>query len=290
MKKTLEAFIDPVNIPKKYGGQLEFEFGDFPVLDPALSKIVEWEEGKEDFPHGPLFWVNESKGIKWEDGKGGEKIKAIAAGSIGEKQRHEEVCTVTRVLEPTAEALSTGLTEGEGLRATRPELLSVPTATNSINENMGTPIETYTSRTPVIPGETTPSSDSSIESSDVNVKVNDHEQLAVQDGKVIPATRPEPVNFVTASEGIQTLSLSEKSLSEQPGNLFNGTPTEQPQTDNANKQDPHIDAPPPAPAPVSASVEPGIRRASTVASSTAPHGLKEKLKEKVEIVKEKIKP
>ena len=89
MKQTLESFIDPINIPKKYGGGLDFEFGQMPILDPALSKVLKWEGDYQDFPKGPMYWTNVGK----------DAIEALAVGSSEEKQRTEKVCKVTRELE-----------------------------------------------------------------------------------------------------------------------------------------------------------------------------------------------
>lgn len=87
VKKTLESFIDPANIPKKYGGQLEFQFGDMPVLDPHLEGVLKWEGERKDFPMGPMYWTDR-----------GKEIEAVAVGSteVG-KERREDVCKVTKV-------------------------------------------------------------------------------------------------------------------------------------------------------------------------------------------------
>ncbi|KAL1842335.1 hypothetical protein VTJ49DRAFT_5503 [Mycothermus thermophilus] len=85
VKSTLEAFIEPRNIPKAYGGELDFEFFDRPNLDPKIREAVSWENGFTDFPEGPAYWVPE------EDGK---RMVCLAVGSKGGKQRRERVCTV----------------------------------------------------------------------------------------------------------------------------------------------------------------------------------------------------
>ncbi|PGH04291.1 hypothetical protein AJ79_07138 [Helicocarpus griseus UAMH5409] len=55
VKPTLSTFMDPCNIPKQYGGELEWEWGDMPSLDEpakevasALSQIG--ERGDKDIP------------------------------------------------------------------------------------------------------------------------------------------------------------------------------------------------------------------------------------------------
>jgi len=124
MKITLESFIDPVNIPKKYGGTLDFEFGQMPDLDPALLKVLEWEGEFKDFPKGPMYWTK--TGEK-------QKIEALAVGSVEEKQRKEKVCKVTQELapEPPAPTAVNGHVESPKLEMPPPglpkELLEAPT-------------------------------------------------------------------------------------------------------------------------------------------------------------------
>ncbi|TQS32408.1 hypothetical protein Golomagni_07274, partial [Golovinomyces magnicellulatus] len=56
VKPVLESFIEPKNIPKKYGGELDFEFGSLPISDPAWEGSVQWDNGHTSFPSGPLLW------------------------------------------------------------------------------------------------------------------------------------------------------------------------------------------------------------------------------------------
>ena len=206
MKRSLESFIDPANIPKKYGGQLEFEFGDFPKLDPALQSVLQWEGDSKDFPHGPMYWVDKSK-----KGEEGSVIEALAVGSVGEKERREVVCTVRRTLPEiqnkdevtnghaaaNLEVLTTQL---------RPELLRAPTETEA-------------------PSEPAPTQNDSSASS----------KAEVQEGELVPASGPEPVTFATAHEGVQSLSLNEKS-----GNEMKGFATGPRETIAANRLDPNL--------------------------------------------------
>ena len=47
----LRKFIDNENIPKAYGGQLEFKFEDEPNLDQAAKDVI------GEVPKGPvIFW------------------------------------------------------------------------------------------------------------------------------------------------------------------------------------------------------------------------------------------
>ncbi|KAL3420018.1 CRAL/TRIO domain-containing protein [Phlyctema vagabunda] len=245
-KKTLESFIDPANIPKKYGGQLEFEFGDMPVLDAAaFGENIKWNGDLKDFPHGPMYWINK-KGEKVEgmEVEEEETIQAIAAGTTESgTQRSQEVCTLRRnVLTKTAttQGQNGTATEPAPTSVLRPDLLSAPT------EVEGVPTANVTSE-PSVEASTTPSvpapaivqpEESAKQAETAAAPVYDSEKMEVHDGELVPASRPEPVSFVTASEGIKTLSLDEKKPDVPPLPAMNGT--------TAN---PHASAPAPAPAP-----------------------------------------
>ena len=85
VKSTLEEFIEPRNIPKLYGGELEFEFFDRPNLDGNINERVMWENGHTAFPEGPAYWVPV---------EGGKKLACMAVGSKGGVLRRETVCTI----------------------------------------------------------------------------------------------------------------------------------------------------------------------------------------------------
>lgn len=85
MRPTLEKFIDPANIPAKYGGQLPYEFGMAPIFDNTLKQQLEWTvPGIDTFPQGPMMWTN---------GEGQDQV-AVAVGSINGQQRREPVATL----------------------------------------------------------------------------------------------------------------------------------------------------------------------------------------------------
>jgi hypothetical protein len=86
---TLSQYIDPENIPKKYGGQLDFEWGDMPHLEPEIDAAIKWEnpatqKGKNTFPIGP---------IKWEHGEDGS-MTAVAVGTENGKPRRKTIFTI----------------------------------------------------------------------------------------------------------------------------------------------------------------------------------------------------
>jgi len=180
MKKTLESFIDPANIPKKYGGELEFEFGDQPKFDPALKDVLTWKGDFTAFPEGPLYWVNT---------KDNEAIEAIAVGSINGEERQEQVCSVKKTLkEPFNDTPNGHVTSVAGV--THEKYLNVPTGPTGAPSIADTETET----------------------------INTDPALAVQEGELVPASRPEPVTFVTATENL--------TLNEKAGTISNGTSPE----------------------------------------------------------------
>jgi len=89
---TLSSYIDPANIPKMYGGELEFNFGMMPIPDKAIKERVTWTSATGDtqsvggeevqtFPIGPLKWVKHESGDK----------VALAVGSVEGKERKENI-------------------------------------------------------------------------------------------------------------------------------------------------------------------------------------------------------
>ena len=85
---TLSQFIEVENIPKKYGGLLNFESGDMPNLDPDLRECLTISPGKDTeryFLTAPVRWI--------DAGDDGEMI-AVGVGSIDGKQRQEHVATL----------------------------------------------------------------------------------------------------------------------------------------------------------------------------------------------------
>lgn len=98
VQKTLTSFIDPANIPKKYGGELDFTFGDMPIPDPAWKDVIKWEGDFTDFPGGPLYWIHGDD----------DKMQALAVGSTPDQhQRKQGVCIVTKVPVPEEEDKAT---------------------------------------------------------------------------------------------------------------------------------------------------------------------------------------
>ncbi len=87
VQPTLEAFIDPRNIPTQYGGELDFKWGSMPNLDPAIRDAAEWEDGYTAFPKGPVLW---------REIDGGRRLECIAVGTENQVDRLVTVCTLLR--------------------------------------------------------------------------------------------------------------------------------------------------------------------------------------------------
>ncbi|KAM0274268.1 hypothetical protein ACHAQH_008027 [Verticillium albo-atrum] len=87
VKPTLEAFIDPANIPTKYGGQLEFKFGDMPLNDPSWEGNVKWENGHAGFQSGPMVW---------RDSADGTRVECVGLGASEGTLRNEVICSVAK--------------------------------------------------------------------------------------------------------------------------------------------------------------------------------------------------
>jgi hypothetical protein len=86
--KVLSEHIDPDNIPKKYGGNHDYSFGDLPNLHPQ-SGVLEgwtWEDGHTALPIGPMRWV---------EGDDGEMV-ALAVGSHEGEKRQRVVGRLNR--------------------------------------------------------------------------------------------------------------------------------------------------------------------------------------------------
>ncbi|KAI7782592.1 sec14 cytosolic factor [Diaporthe eres] len=85
---VLTSFIDPANIPKQYGGTLDFAWGQAPNLDPVIRDAADWEgeaKGNPAFPKGPVYW---------RPIDGGKRVECVAVGSVDKVERRVRVCTL----------------------------------------------------------------------------------------------------------------------------------------------------------------------------------------------------
>ena len=86
MKETLSKFVDLENVPKKYGGTLDWQFGDMPHLDPVIVSSLRWDvqvkdRGHLSLPKGPIKWQYDSKG----------DLVMTAIGSDSGKHRQQKI-------------------------------------------------------------------------------------------------------------------------------------------------------------------------------------------------------
>lgn len=82
---------DPADIPRKYGGEFDFDFGMPPSLDPEIKAMLTWlskEDGEKyvDLPMGPMRWRNSGDG----------KRTAVAVGRVNGIERNCEVMALDR--------------------------------------------------------------------------------------------------------------------------------------------------------------------------------------------------
>jgi hypothetical protein len=207
MQSTLRKFIDPANIPKKFGGDLDFEFGGMPALDPALKDLITWEGSHTDFPHGPVFWHDR-----------GDYIELEAVGSVDKIERREMICKLRK---PALDHVYSEKQNGEVLSGVtpqrnelRPDLLRADTekedppttsAALGMADGKGNAVAVPAPEAaPVAPAEPL---------------------VAVEAGELVPASRPEPVSFVTAIDNLNTLAVKDEKSDEEVSEM-NGAPLE----------------------------------------------------------------
>jgi hypothetical protein len=173
MHETLRSFIDPANIPKKYGGELDFNFGDMPVLDPVLEDVITWKNGNKDFPPGPMYWEDK-----------GDFIELEARGSVDGRERRETIAAVRK----TAKQRQEEEDEKERQEAAHPEHKSSADAEGLLK---------------------VPTVDEVMEKTATDADNHDAAHV-VENGKLVPADNPEPISFVTVSDGLNTLTLKDE--------------------------------------------------------------------------------
>ena len=81
---TLSSFIDIESIPKKYGGQLDFECGKLPLLDPQVKAALDLHGSEEMFLSAPVRWMDDENG----------EMMALGVGSVDGHERKERMATL----------------------------------------------------------------------------------------------------------------------------------------------------------------------------------------------------
>jgi len=116
---TLEKFMDRSSIPKKYGGDLDYNWGDLPHVQSDVGKNFEWlhpnnQSYGKTIPTGPIRWRRSQDG----------KLVAVAVGIENGKQRETEIASMNEVLPEAA-----NLVVGEKKRPT--PLTRLPTGVST---------------------------------------------------------------------------------------------------------------------------------------------------------------
>lgn len=192
---TLSRFIDPENIPKHYGGKLEFNWCEMPNLDPKIKDLATWENGHTAFPTGPMYWV---------PAEGGRRLDCLARGTVDKVERNEKVCSIPVAFppgegeEPVAngngvEPAAAAAAGGEKLEEVPAD---VPASTESAEETgrADAPVATDGVKTVGVPAVTSPAGDKSVDAPEAPL------------ASPAPETVPAPVVDV---QGVQNLSLQE---------------------------------------------------------------------------------
>ncbi|CAJ2501854.1 Uu.00g047070.m01.CDS01 [Anthostomella pinea] len=94
---VLTSFIDKKDIPKAYGGDLDWDFFDDPAWDDEIRRLCSWEDGHTTFPGGPMYWKTIDDGTRME---------CLAVGTKDGADRMERVCTIPKAFPPKSGAAS----------------------------------------------------------------------------------------------------------------------------------------------------------------------------------------
>lgn len=122
--------MDIKNIPKVYGGELEWDFFDEPAWDDEVKRICQFENGYTSLPQGPVYWR------PIDDGK---RVECIAVGTKNGTDRRERVCTITRAYPPkSTEDTLVSATESQAGDVTEAGSFVTPTEKPIINGEVPT--------------------------------------------------------------------------------------------------------------------------------------------------------
>ncbi|KAF4979998.1 hypothetical protein FZEAL_3860 [Fusarium zealandicum] len=173
VKTVLEQYIEPRNVPKQYGGQLDYKFGGLGIPDPHWEGIVEWENGHKTFPSGPMVWEETDNG----------RLACVARGVKDGQPRHERVCTIPKTfgVAPVVEIPSVDV----AVEAPNPETNGIPSPVHAVNG-----VSTGTG--PVDASEATQTTrvethDDGVQTDDALLSNDVQEKLKIQDEKPVAA-------------------------------------------------------------------------------------------------------
>ncbi|KAJ5786148.1 uncharacterized protein N7503_011360 [Penicillium pulvis] len=117
VQPTLTSFMDPASIPKQYGGELEWQWGDMPNLDEPASELLKGaqvQEGdKKSLLKGPmLFKGDQIEVLGTENGK--DRRNTIPVPTAQQKPMSEATEIADKPTESASDAESTPVpTENE---------------------------------------------------------------------------------------------------------------------------------------------------------------------------------
>nr|OQO18410.1 hypothetical protein B0A51_12686 [Rachicladosporium sp. CCFEE 5018] len=203
---TLLQYINKENIPKKYGGTLDFKFCDLPRLEPAIANELQWQAGFTSFPTGPMHWRKDEKG----------NLNAIAVGTENGKPRNRLIATLAaKIAVPVEEAPASRLMPPVTLmRTTTGEATHPPTPPDSVTDRRMSDLADHDVEEHAS-GEYTPPSTVSGES----------QTLPIREEK--PTTAPEPT-VASPPEGVRQgtskTRLEQQGPTHASGTLEGGTP------------------------------------------------------------------
>ncbi|OJJ62139.1 hypothetical protein ASPSYDRAFT_55067 [Aspergillus sydowii CBS 593.65] len=91
---TLSSFMDPSSIPKQYGGELDWKWGDMPYLDEPARELVgaletapEEDQTKPNFIRGPVLFKGDRVDIIGkENGKARESSIPVSKSKLAEEK------------------------------------------------------------------------------------------------------------------------------------------------------------------------------------------------------------
>ncbi|CAI6338884.1 unnamed protein product [Periconia digitata] len=196
---TLTQYIDPENIPKKYGGQLDFKWGDMPHLEPELDAQIKWEKpatqnGKNTFPIGPLMW---------EKGADGQ-LKAIAVGHENGQPRRRTIFTI-----PHPVTIHTTAAQSQ-----------TATPTDAINDNATTTQPSTTADTAT--GTSTQPTDTAVEAASLDQ--TPPSSTATPQPEPVQPSQSTPTSTLPVREGTSETRYDQQHPTHASGQLATGTP------------------------------------------------------------------
>jgi hypothetical protein len=156
VKSTLSTFIHPDDFPKKYGGNLDWDFGMLPHLDEESLSAIQ-KDGRSGWVDGPCLWrdgkrlvVGRADGIpRRPDSETAAINPVVYAADKTDEPVHPDAAA-----SPKPEKLVVASEEKHAIDSTEPEKLSAP-----VNGAIPTPNETSGSvrpEQPPVPHQNTP--------------------------------------------------------------------------------------------------------------------------------------